>query len=132
MIDQWAKALAEGDLDAAAGYFEVPSVVQNGTAPLRLDSERDVVVFNASLPCGAELIRAETHGRYVLATFELTERPGPGECGDGVGAEARTAFVIEDGKIAEWRRAPNRRANPRPPARSPSRVSCGPARSRRR
>ncbi len=107
VIDDWAKALAGGDLEAAAGYFEVPSVAQNGTAPLQLDSKRDVLLFNASLPCGAKLIRAEDHGRYVLATFELTERPGPGECGEGVGAKATTAFRIEHGKIAEWRRAPN-------------------------
>ena len=114
MIDDWAMALADGDVEAAAGYFEVPSVAQNGTAPLQLESKRDVLLFNASLPCGAKLTRAEAHGRYVLATFELTERPGPGECGDGVGLEARTAFLIEDGEISEWRRAPGPPGN-RPP-----------------
>ena len=39
-----------------------------------------------------------------IATFRLTERPGPGTCGAGTGPQAQTAFVIEDGKIAEWRR----------------------------
>ena len=43
-------------------------------------------------------------GRFVLATFRLTERPGPGECGSGVGHTAQTDFVIEDGLIVEWRR----------------------------
>jgi limonene-1,2-epoxide hydrolase len=105
VIDDWAKALADGDIDAAADYFKVPSLAQNGTAPLRLGSRQAVILFNASLPCGARLIRAEDHAGYVLATFVLTERPGPGECGDGVGAKASTAFRIEDGKIAEWRRA---------------------------
>ncbi len=105
MIEDWATALREGDVEGAAEYFELPSVAQNGTPPLQLESRRDVVLFNRALPCGAELISAEQDGRFTVATFELTERPGPGECGDGVGNEARTAFVIEDGLITEWIRA---------------------------
>jgi SnoaL-like domain len=105
VIEDWSTALREGDVEAAAEYFEIPSVAQNGTPPLPLDSREAVVAFNEALPCGAELVRAEERGEYVIATFELTERPGEGECGDGVGDEARTAFRIEDGLIAEWIRA---------------------------
>ena len=32
--------------------------------------------------------------RFTIATFKLTERPGPGECGNGVGETAKTAFVV--------------------------------------
>ena len=120
MIDSWSSALREGDLERAAGYFRVPSVVQNGTPPVKLDSERKVVLFNASLPCGAELTKTEQRDDYVIATFELTERPGAGECGSGVGIEARTAFRIEDGLIVEWRRvadAPGSDALARPSGR---------------
>ena len=92
VIEDWATALREGDVEAAAEYFELPSVAQNGTPPLELDSRRDVILFNRALPCGAELIRAEEDGRFTVATFELTERPGPGECGDGVGNEAKTGL----------------------------------------
>ena len=66
-----------------------------------------MLLFNASLPCGAELTETEQRDEYVIATFELTERPGAGECGTGVGILARTAFKIEDGLIVEWRRVPN-------------------------
>jgi hypothetical protein len=104
VIDAWSDALREGDLVGAARRFRVPSVAQNGTPPLALDSKRDVLLFNASLPCGAELTETEQRGELVIATFELTERPGPGECGPGVGIEARTAFRIEDGLIVEWLR----------------------------
>ncbi len=104
VIDDWAQTLREGDVEGAADYFEVPSTVQNGTAPLELDSRADVVAFNRSLPCGAELVNAQGHFGLTIATFELSERPGPGECGSGVGNTARAAFVIEDGKITEWRR----------------------------
>lgn len=105
VIDDWSTALREGDVEAAADYFEIPTLAQNGTPPVPLDNREEVIAFNEALPCGAELIRAEDHGDYVLATFELTERPGPGECGEGVGMRARTAFHIEDGLIIEWIRA---------------------------
>ena len=118
VIEDWATALREGDVEAAAEYFELPSVAQNGTPPLELDSRRDVILFNRALPCGAELIRAEEDGRFTVATFELTERPGPGECGDGVGNEAKTAFVIEDGLITEWIRAADEPLT-EPPAEGP-------------
>lgn len=105
VIEEWSTALREGDVEAAADYFALPAIAQNGTPPLELESREAVVAFNAALPCGAELIRAEPRGRYTVATFELTERPGEGTCGPGVGTEARTAFVIRDGEIAAWIRA---------------------------
>jgi hypothetical protein len=105
VIDEWSTALREGDVEAAADYFEIPSIAQNGTPPLPLASREEVIAFNQALPCGAELIRAETDGRFTVATFELTERPGPGECGPGTGNTAKTAFVIKDGLITEWIRA---------------------------
>jgi hypothetical protein len=105
VIRGWADDLRGGDVDAAAEYWGIPSVAQNGTPPLELNSREDVIAFNEALPCGAELTRAETDGDYTVATFELTERPGPGECGEGTGESAMTAFVIEGGKIVELRRA---------------------------
>lgn len=107
VIERWSDSLREGEVAEAAEYFRIPSVAQNGTPPLELDSERKVLLFNASLPCGAELTAARQRDEYVVATFELTERPGPGQCGEGVGLEARTAFRIEDGLIVEWRRVAN-------------------------
>jgi hypothetical protein len=104
VIKDWANDLAAGDLEAAAARFKLPSLVQNGTPPLQLRTRGQVLEFNQSLPCGAELTEAEAHGGLTIATFELTERPGRGECGAGTGLEAKTAFVIEDGLIAEWRR----------------------------
>jgi hypothetical protein len=103
VIDDWSTRLRNGDVDAAAELFAIPSVAQNGPT-LRIDSVADARLFNASLPCGAELIRAEPDGELVLATFRLTERPGPGSCGSGAGETAQTDFLIEDGKIVEWRR----------------------------
>jgi limonene-1,2-epoxide hydrolase len=104
VIDEWARTLAAGDPDAAARLFAIPSIAQNAGPPLQISDFDDARLFNASLPCGAELVRAERAGEFTIATFVLKERPGSGTCGDGTGQTAMTAFVIEDGRIAEWRR----------------------------
>ena len=104
VIQGWADELRSGDVAAASERFALPAVVQNGTLPLRLTERRQIETFNQSLPCGAKLTQAISSGKYTIATFELTERPGPGECAGGVGETAKTAFVIHDGHITEWRR----------------------------
>jgi hypothetical protein len=60
--------------------------------------------FNRTLPCGAKVLRVEDTGAYVVARFVLTERPGKGKCGSGVGGQASTAFRIRGHHIVEWRR----------------------------
>jgi hypothetical protein len=104
VIKKWADELRAGDVAAASERFALPTVVQNGTPALRLTDRGEVEAFNRSLPCGAELTAAIQSGKYTIATFDLTERPGPGECGKGVGETAKTAFVIHNGLITEWRR----------------------------
>ena len=104
LIERWASTLRRGDIDGAARFFAIPSVAENGPALIRIHDRDDARLFNASLPCGARLIAASAEGHFVVATFRLTERPGPGSCGTGTGHTASTAFVIEDGKFVEWRR----------------------------
>lgn len=103
VIDEWAHTLSMGDVDGAAEFFALPSLAQNGST-LRIENLDDAKLFNSSLPCGASLVEATTDGEFTIATFRLTERPGPGVCNAAAEAEAQTAFKIEDGKIAEWRR----------------------------
>ena len=104
VIKNWADELRAGDVTAASERFALPTVVQNGTPSLRLTTRAEVEAFNRSLPCGARLTAAVSTGRFTVGTFVLTERPGPGECGDGVGESAKTAFVVRDGLITQWRR----------------------------
>jgi hypothetical protein len=104
VIKGWADELRDGNVAAASKRFALPSVVQNGTPPLRLTTRGEVEGFNRSLPCGAKLTEAVAVDRFTIATFELTERPGPGECGSGVGETAKTAFVVRRGLITQWRR----------------------------
>jgi hypothetical protein len=109
VIRGWADALRAGHVNAAAEFFEVPVAVLDGTNPLRpLASSAEVRAFNRGLPCGAKLVRAvRGEESRVVATFELTERPGPGTCKGAVGALANTAFLIEDHHITQWLRAPD-------------------------
>jgi hypothetical protein len=104
VIAAWSEALRNGDIVGAAERFAIPSVAENGPALIHIESEADARLFNRSLPCGGRLIRAQGAGEFTTATFRLTERPGPGSCGQGTGQTAKAAFVIRDGEILEWRR----------------------------
>jgi limonene-1,2-epoxide hydrolase len=112
VIDAWATTLRQGDIEGAARYFAIPSIAENAGTLIRIEDVDDarlttrgqVEAFNQSLPCGAKLTEAVAADRFTVATFVLTERPGPGLCGAGTGNAAQTAFVIEDGQITEWRR----------------------------
>jgi hypothetical protein len=107
VIRGWADALREGKLNRAARFFAVPVTVFDGTNPQRrlpnLDAVRE---FNRGLPCGARLVETQRgEGAFVVATFRLTERVGPGArpC-VGVGSLAATSFLIEDKHIVQWHR----------------------------
>jgi hypothetical protein len=104
VVRAWADTLRRGHVRAAARYFALPSVVSNGTAPIRLEDRAAAEFFNRTLPCGAKVLRVEDTGAYLVARFRLTERPGPGRCGAGVGGEASTAFLIRRRHIVQWRR----------------------------
>jgi hypothetical protein len=111
VIVGWSAALRAGHVAAAARYFRIPSVFFFGSgAPIELRSLAQVEAVNAALPCGAAFVSARVLGRYVNALFRLTNRPGPGGaggCGSGTGQTARTNFLIRDGQIVAWLRAPD-------------------------
>ena len=115
VIDEWSTTLRQGDLEAAAGFFAIPSVAENGPTLIPIEDRGDARVFNASLPCGARLIRAEEEGEFTVATFRLTERPGPGTCGSGTGshrADRVRDLGRRDRRVAT--RRGGRRAGPEP------------------
>jgi hypothetical protein len=114
VIRAWVNTLRTGDTEGAAAYFALPSVVSNGTPPIYLHNRAQARRFNESLPCGAVLQRTYRQGRYTVAVFRLTERPGPGRCGSGTGDSARTAFIVRGGKIRQWRRLAEPQAPPAP------------------
>ena len=112
VIKGWSTALRTGNVRAAAAYFQIPSVFINGPGDeFVIHSFAAAVFINHMLPCGAEYVSATKHGPYINALFKLTDRSGPGGgtqgCGSGTGATARVNFIIKNGKITHWLRAPS-------------------------
>ena len=107
VIRGWGRDMQRGHVKRASARFAVPAVVANNTPEFRLKTRAEVEFFNRTLPCGGRLVMAERHHGLILATFELTERPGA-TCGSGTGRRAQAAFGLRDGKIVRWIRVPNR------------------------
>jgi hypothetical protein len=110
VIRGWSNSLRSGHIARAARYFSVPAVVSPDGAQLyKLNKRADAEIFNKGLPCGGKVIdlKRSVH-HFVLATFLLSERPGPqfkgASCGSGVGGSARAAFLIRHGHIQQWLR----------------------------
>jgi hypothetical protein len=103
VITAWADTLRAGHPRQAASYFDLPVIVQNGGPVMRLTTPKEVLAFNATLPCGAHVVKTIAGDRYTVATFVLTELPGTTGCG-ATGKLAATAFLLRHGKISEWRR----------------------------
>jgi hypothetical protein len=116
VIRRWADALRAGHVDQAARFFAVPAFVADGVNPKRrLPDRASIRDFNRGLPCGARLVDTKRGAdSFVVATFKLTERPGPGECGQGTDQLAATIFLIEKHHIVQWLRA----ADPAQPPKS--------------
>lgn len=132
VIVGWSEALHAGHVAAAARYFRIPSVFFAGSGPpIELRSLAEVEAVNAALPCGATFLSARARGRYVNALFRLTSRTGPGGtggCGSGAGETARTNFLIRDGQIVAWLRAPDEpgdNGSPRTPPLPPTQTTPG-------
>ena len=104
VIRRWVDALRAGRVKEASRWFALPATVENGSPVLELPTREAVQLFNRSLPCGARVVEVRRYGRFTVATFVLTERPGVGRCGSGTGEKAATAFLFRGGKISEWRR----------------------------
>jgi hypothetical protein len=117
VVRAWADTLRRGDVRRAARYFALPSVVSNGTAPIRLETRAEVRFFNRTLPCGAKVIASEpARNGFFIVTFRLTERPGRGECGTGTGATARTAVRVRNEHITDWVRVADVEQDPAEPS----------------
>jgi hypothetical protein len=107
VIRLWADTLRHGDVAGAAAVFGLPTItqIQPGLPVQQLRTRAQARAFNASLPCGAVLLRTEREKGLTVGVFRLSNRPGA-TC-DGTGAIARTGFVIENGRITHWIRLPN-------------------------
>jgi hypothetical protein len=97
MIRDWLMAVKNGDYDHAADFFAPGAIIDQGR-PFRLETHAAARLFNAGLPCHADLIALRNEKRTVLATFRLL--PGPGGPCEG---RVKVRYTIEDGRFTEWR-----------------------------
>ena len=97
VIRGWLLALERQDYEQAAYYFAPNALIDQGR-PYRLRTKSDAFIFNASLPCRADLVRLKGSGAHVLATFRLRKGPGGGCSG-----RVRVRYTIRKGKFTEWR-----------------------------
>jgi hypothetical protein len=101
VIRGWLLALNRDDYTGAADYFAIGAIVDQGE-PFRLSSAAAARIFNAGLPCRADLAGVEDEpGPKSLASFRLREGPG-GPCSGIV----KVRFTIRKGKFTEWRQLP--------------------------
>jgi hypothetical protein len=110
MIRDWLMALKRGDYGHAAMFFAPGAVIDQGR-PFRLETRAAARLFNAGLPCHADLIALEDAGAAVLATFRLLPGPG-GPCAGRV----QVRYTIKRGRFTEWRQLPGERREPPEPA----------------
>ena len=97
MIRDWLMSVQHGDFGRAATFFAPGAIIDQGD-PYRLRNTAAARLFNATLPCHADLIRLQDEGAKVLATFRLTPGPG-GPCHGRV----QVRYTIVDGQFTEWR-----------------------------
>lgn len=101
VIRGWLLALGRNDYTGAADYFAVGAIIDQGD-PFRLRSRAAARIFNASLPCRADLAGVQDEpGPKSLASFRL--RAGPGGPCSGI---VKVRFTITEGKFTEWRQLP--------------------------
>jgi hypothetical protein len=107
VIRGWLLALNRDDYDGAADFFAFGAIIDQGE-PFRLRGRSDARIFNAGLPCRADLAGVEDEpGPRSLASFRL--RSGPGGPCTGI---VKVRFTIREGKFTEWRQLPEQ---PEPP-----------------
>jgi hypothetical protein len=97
MIRDWLLAVKRGDYGQAATFFAPGAIIDQGR-PFRLPNAAAARIFNAGLPCHADLVGLEDEGAEVLATFRLSPGPG-GPCRGRV----QVRYTIVGGRFKEWR-----------------------------
>jgi hypothetical protein len=113
VIRGWLLALGRDDYDGAAYYFARGALIDQGD-PYRLRGPSAARIFNASLPCRADLAGVKDEpGPRSLASFRLREGPG-GPCSGIV----KVRFTIKGGKFTEWRQLPEEPEVPDAPGES--------------
>jgi hypothetical protein len=106
----WSRALNAEQYERAADYFLRGVIIDQGRE-IQLITRAQLLHFNRSLPCKADVTRVVEERRATLAYFRLKRGPG-GPCHGRV----RVRFTIHGGKFSQFRQLPE----PPPPPGDPA------------
>jgi hypothetical protein len=109
-IRGWSRALNAGDYARATRFFALGVIVEQ-VDETQLITREQILAFNRSLPCRADVTHVVEERQATLAAFRLKRGPG-GDCHGTV----RVRFTIHGGKFTQWRQLPQRPAPPQNPA----------------
>ena len=109
----WSQELNSGDNEAAARLFaQGARVVQPGFVG-RLETYKQALAWNASLPCSGRIVSMKSQGDVARATFVLGDRQ-TSKC-DGPGERATALIRVRKGKIVLWHQTAGEDAPAGPP-----------------
>jgi hypothetical protein len=109
-IRGWSRALNGERYKQAASFFIIGVIVDQGNE-IQLITHRQILDFNQSLPCKADVTRLVEEKDDTLAYFRLKRGPG-GPCHGTV----RVRFTIHGGKFSQFRQLPGQSEPPGNPA----------------
>jgi SnoaL-like domain len=104
VVRAWSSALNSGDNESAADLFAPHARIVQAGDERRFRTRADAVEWNAGLPCSGRIVRLETAGDDVTATFLLGDRT-TSRC-NGPGASARAIIRVHAGKIVLFHQVP--------------------------
>ena len=99
-VRDWLEDLNRGDYAEAAKHFAPNALVDQGI-PFRLKTPKAARLFNATLPCQAEVVGVEHEGERLLVSFRL--RTGPGGPCQGI---VKVRFSFEGMRFSEFLQLP--------------------------
>jgi hypothetical protein len=99
-VRDWLEDLNRGDYAEAAKHFAPNALVDQGI-PFRLKTPKAARLFNATLPCQAEVVEVKHEGERLLVSFRL--RTGPGGPCEGV---VKVRFSFEGMRFSEFLQLP--------------------------
>jgi limonene-1,2-epoxide hydrolase len=100
VVRAWSHELNTGDNEAAAKLFAPGAEVVQAQMELKLQTLKQAIAWNASLPCSGRIVSIKTDGDTATATFVLGNRE-KSAC-DGPGRRATALFRVRKGKIVLW------------------------------
>lgn len=119
IVRAWSRQLNAGDNAAAARLFELPALIVQGDRVGEFRTFEELAAWHAGLPCSGAIVSLSFEGEFVIAVFELGDRP-TSKCDAPPGSQAAARFLIRRGKIVLWEQVAPPGGNESDPSEQPA------------